>query len=69
MFTTDEARAFAAALDDAGLEQDGLLNAFQLDYQFEYQDETRDTVVHIMFAIAGCGFTLPHPDGDLGCQS
>ena len=49
-FTTDEARALAAALDDAGLEQDGLLNAYQLDYQFEYHDESRDTVVHIVFS-------------------
>ena len=50
MFTTDEARALAAALDDAGLEQDGLLNAYQLDYQFDYHDESRDTVVHIVFS-------------------
>ena len=54
MFTTDEARALAAALDDAGLEQDELLNAFQLDYQFDYHDESRDTVVHIVFSFAGC---------------
>ena len=50
-FTTDEARALAAALDDAGLQQDGLLNAYQLDYQFEYNDESRDTVVHIVFSV------------------
>ena len=49
-FTTDEARAFAAALDDAGLEQDGLLNAYQLDYQYEYNDESGDTVMHIVFS-------------------
>jgi hypothetical protein len=48
-FTTDEARTLAAALDDAGLEQDGLLNAYQLDYQYEYHDEYGDTVMHIVF--------------------
>ena len=50
-FTTDEARALAAALDDAGLERDGLLNLYQLDYQFDYQDGSRDTVVHIVFSV------------------
>jgi hypothetical protein len=29
--TTEEARDFAAALDDAGLKQDGLSNAYNLD--------------------------------------
>jgi hypothetical protein len=55
-FTTDEARALAAALDEAGLEQDGLLNAYQLDYQYEYTDETGNTVVvHVVFTDhAGC---------------
>ena len=48
-FTTDEARALAAALDDAGLERDGLLNAYRLDYQFEYHDEGRDVMAHIAF--------------------
>jgi hypothetical protein len=47
--TTEEARAFAAALDDAGLEQDPLWNAYQLDYQFVHHDESQDTVVHIVF--------------------
>ena len=51
--TTDEARALAAALDDAGLERDGLLNLYQLDYQFDYQDGSGDTVVHIVFSV-GC---------------
>ena len=50
-FTTDEARALAAALDDAGLEQDGLLNAYQLGYQFEYHDQSQDTEVHIVFSV------------------
>jgi hypothetical protein len=50
-FTIEEARAFAAALDDAGLEQDELLNAYQLDYQFDYLDESGDTVVHIVFGV------------------
>ena len=57
-FTTDEARALAAALDDAGLEQDELSNVYQLDYQFDYHDANRDTVVHIVFspfAAAGAG--------------
>ena len=49
--TTEEARAFAAALDDAGFEQDGLLNAYQLDYQFVYHGASRDTVVHIVFQV------------------
>jgi hypothetical protein len=49
--TTDEARAFAAALDDAGLERDPLWNAYQLDYQFVYHDESQDTVVHIVFRV------------------
>jgi hypothetical protein len=67
-FTTDEARALAAALDDAGLEQDGLVNAYQLDYQFEWHGDppavagdppVPDPVAHIRLvglvgADAGC---------------
>jgi hypothetical protein len=67
-FTTDEARALAAALDDAGLEQDGLVNAYQLDYQFEWHGDppavagdppVSDPVAHIRLvglvgADAGC---------------
>jgi hypothetical protein len=48
-FTIDEARAFAAALDEAGLEKDGLLNAYRLDYEFEYPNETLDVPMHIWF--------------------
>jgi hypothetical protein len=48
-FTTDEARALAVALDDARLEQDERLNAYQLQYQFDYHDPSLDTVVHIVF--------------------
>jgi len=70
VFTTDEARTLAAALDDAGLEQDGLVNAIQLDYQFDYQDGPRVTPVHITFIVAGCETgELPHPDSVLGCES
>ena len=67
-FTTDEARALAAALDDAGLEQDGLLNAYQLDYQFEWHGDppavagdppVPDTVVHIR--IVGLAAAGPRP--------
>jgi hypothetical protein len=54
--TTDEARSLAAILDDAGLEQDGLLNAYRLDYQLDFPNETGDTVVHVRFygMPAGC---------------
>ncbi len=48
-FTTEEARALAAALDDARLEQDEQLNVYRLDYRFEYQDPYWKTVVHIVF--------------------
>jgi hypothetical protein len=48
--TTDEARSLAAALDDAGFERDGLLNAYRLDYQLDIPDETFwDGVVHVRF--------------------
>jgi hypothetical protein len=47
-FTTDEARALAAALDDAGLERDALLNAYRLDYQLDNPDNM-DVVVHVRF--------------------
>jgi hypothetical protein len=67
-FTIDEARALAAALDDAGFEQDPLLNAFVLDYQFEYQGESRDTVVHITFNVASCEIHSVG-GGGLGCES
>jgi hypothetical protein len=48
--TTEEARAFAAALEDAGFERDGRLNAYELDYQLEYHNESRDTV-HVVFRV------------------
>jgi hypothetical protein len=48
-FTTDEARALAAAMEDAGLEQDGLLNMYQPHYQFDHRDGSR--VVHIVFSV------------------
>jgi hypothetical protein len=46
-FTTDEARALATAVDDAGFEQDESANAYHLEYSFvlDYQD----SVVHIEF--------------------
>jgi hypothetical protein len=62
--TTDEARSLAAALDDAGFERDGLLNAYRLDYQLDFHDETMDVVVHVRF--------YPMPPGceswDLSCS-
>jgi hypothetical protein len=64
-FTNDEARTLAAALDDAGFEQDEQANAYRLEYHFEYrdpagyqdpdQDLDLDTLVHIEFRPA-----LPH---------
>jgi hypothetical protein len=45
--TPDEARAFAAALDGAGLEQDELWNAYQLSYEFVHDG----TVVRIEFFV------------------
>jgi hypothetical protein len=66
-FAADEARALAAALDDAGLERDGLLNAYQLDYQFEFQHETPDGTVtrdesHIVFSARDLEAMLWPPD-------
>ena len=34
-----------------GSNRDGLLNAYQLDYEFEYHDESQDTKVHIVFRV------------------
>jgi hypothetical protein len=55
--TTDDARTLAAALDDAGFEQDEQANAYHLEYHFEYRDpagyqdpdQDSDTLVHIEF--------------------
>ena len=59
-FTIDDARALAAALDEAGLEQDGLLNAYRLDYQFEYPDERLDPPMHIWFYAQPSGLRTLH---------
>ena len=67
-FTTDEARALAAALDEAGLERDGLLNLYRLDYQFDYQDGSRDAVVHIAFSVGCVGEVAVVPVRD-GCAA
>ena len=67
-FTTDEARALAAALDDAGLARDGLLNLYQLDYQFDYQEGSRDTVAHITFSVGCVGEVAVVPIRD-GCAA
>ena len=48
--TTDEAREFAEALDGARLEQDEKVNAYQLDYRFEYSGNLLDVEVHLWFA-------------------
>jgi hypothetical protein len=50
-------RAFAAALDDAGLEQDELWNAYQLGYEFVYDD----TVVRIEFLVYDLDAMMVYP--------
>jgi hypothetical protein len=55
--TADEARAFASALDDAGLEQDELWNAYQLSYEFVHDD----TVVHIEFPVYDLEAMIVYP--------
>ena len=59
-FRIEEARALAAALDEAGLEQDGLLNAYRLDYEFDLPDERLDPPMHIWFYAnpAGCEVSI-----------
>jgi hypothetical protein len=60
-FTIDDARALAAALDEAGLEQDEQLNAYRLDYQLEYPDETLEVPMHIWISAnpPGCSVSGP----------
>ena len=50
-FTTDEARAPAAALDDARASAGRTVERVRLDYQFEYHDEGRDVMAHIALTL------------------